>query len=391
MVANYLQRIVLAGSRRAAPVRPVIGGPPLMPALVRPLRKPSVEPFASFQATERRDDGVPAAQNKTNAPEPEASDTETRQQDRLVPPAPPLVSGVAESGRGAAGGTAAPRGEALSGVDQSEEAVDSPPPVSAALAPSPHQAEPDAAHPMSRGIQAPIIRMPLGLRRGAPKPPADLSLVPLATVPEEFSSQSPSVLPSSPMSVTTNMARGATTKPGPSETTNVTDTGHAGSSESAVDLSGNRPQLSQEVVVSNEPGPPTEVTAPMPGNSGPVAASVMATSDPVPAPSTVRLLDSRSRPRVGTETFSNEPAPSARADEHPAIAPDPRWMTAPAPQSAGKAKAENRITIGRVEVEVNNVSPQISIVTSPHPTAASRAATTVSLGSYYLDRFSLRP
>jgi hypothetical protein len=60
------------------------------------------------------------------------------------------------------------------------------------------------------------------------------------------------------------------------------------------------------------------------------------------------------------------------------------------PNPASSTRDESRITIGRVEVQVNNRWPPLPAVSQPEPVKVSRPAAAV-LETHYLDRFFLRP
>src|SRR5438445_13585022 len=64
MAANYLERIVVAGSRKAAPAQPAVSGPPLMPAWMYPLPVPPADSeVSSFDGIERRGVAVSPARD----------------------------------------------------------------------------------------------------------------------------------------------------------------------------------------------------------------------------------------------------------------------------------------------------------------------------------------
>jgi hypothetical protein len=110
-------------------------------------------------------------------------------------------------------------------------------------------------------------------------------------------------------------------------------------------------------------------------------------------------------PTAATRPLRSEPAETAALESRP-VAPLPQTAavaTTPpgfVPKSHGlpvlpanpapAARSESRITIGRVEVQVNNHSPQLPAISRSEPGRISRPASAL-LEAYYLARFSLRP
>jgi hypothetical protein len=85
----------------------------------------------------------------------------------------------------------------------------------------------------------------------------------------------------------------------------------------------------------------------------------------------------------------SEPVAAAVTIE-PAFVPKTQELPVLPPNPAPSATNENRIIIGRVEVQVNNRLPQLPIVSLPEPVKVSRPASFL-LEAHFLDRFFLRP
>jgi len=84
--------------------------------------------------------------------------------------------------------------------------------------------------------------------------------------------------------------------------------------------------------------------------------------------------------------------PPARAESiarDEAFTPKVQPLAVPLPSTAASAREENRITIGRIEVQVNNRLPQTPAEPKPETVAVSSPAF-ASLEAHYLERFFLR-
>jgi len=98
---------------------------------------------------------------------------------------------------------------------------------------------------------------------------------------------------------------------------------------------------------------------------------------------------------MGTAAFQGRPiaAPaqvSAMTVVEPELVPKSQGPPVLPPNLSPSDRSESRITIGRIEVQVNNRAPQLQPVSTPEPVRVSRPASAL-LEAYYLDRFSLRP
>jgi hypothetical protein len=95
-------------------------------------------------------------------------------------------------------------------------------------------------------------------------------------------------------------------------------------------------------------------------------------------------------PRVDAAAAAGEPARSPQAEElvQVAIAAKPSRDVSLPPMLPSSGKTDS-ISIGRVEVQVNNLPAQPPTVAQPRAAAVARTAGLP--GAYYLDRFSLRP
>jgi hypothetical protein len=76
--------------------------------------------------------------------------------------------------------------------------------------------------------------------------------------------------------------------------------------------------------------------------------------------------------------------------KQPALVPKSHGLPVLPLNPAPIARSESHITIGRVEVQVNNRWPQPPAALRPEPVRVSRPASAL-LEARYLDRFSLRP
>jgi len=71
------------------------------------------------------------------------------------------------------------------------------------------------------------------------------------------------------------------------------------------------------------------------------------------------------------------------------LAPKAHWESVTPSIPAAGTNNQSHISIGRVEVQVNNHLPQLPVVSRPEPIKVPRLASG-SLEAHYLDRFALR-
>jgi hypothetical protein len=123
------------------------------------------------------------------------------------------------------------------------------------------------------------------------------------------------------------------------------------------------------------------------------AAEPIARDDLKPAPSPVRPPHPPTH-RLGTVEPERHPVPPlssvlAVAPTQQLLAPKAYWEPVMPPIAAAGTNNRSHISIGRVEVQVNNRLPQLPIVSRPEPIRVPRSASG-SLEAHYLDRFTLR-
>jgi len=123
----------------------------------------------------------------------------------------------------------------------------------------------------------------------------------------------------------------------------------------------------------------------------PTVAEATASADLEPTAATRPL---RSEPPE-TSVLESRPVPplpqtAPVAAAQPGFMPRSQDLLDLSPSPFQTARSESRITIGRVEVQVNNHSPQPPAVSRSEPGRISRPASAL-LEAYYLARFPLRP
>ena len=123
------------------------------------------------------------------------------------------------------------------------------------------------------------------------------------------------------------------------------------------------------------------------------AAEPVARDDLKPAAPPVRHPHPLPR-RVGTAEPERQPVPPlgsvlAVAPTQQMLAPKAHWESVTPSIPAAGTNNQSHISIGRVEVHVNNHLPQLPVVSRPEPIRVRRSASG-SLEAHYLDRFTLR-
>jgi hypothetical protein len=363
MAANYLERIVVAGSRKAALAEPAVSGPPLMPAWMYPLPVPPADSeVSSFDEIERR--GVAAssardgragpAVNRATAPEHQTTaPTEPKMQE----PDPSIV----------------PRA-----VDTPHSTRFPPSRIDTALLQSSQGAEP-----------RPIVRMPSTLRRSlvAPGTMGIVPAVPLSSA-DSIEPLGPASAPVATASVMWEQPTAAvplgTETDLPVEPHKVAGFGPSVSVPPRIattammdESSAERPFATMSVRQNQSSSQTAGVQDTVPDGLSPLISAAQ--------PSNLRPGVVNSEPRAEHPTTSSEPVAQA------ATALVPRSAAVVPSNSVDRPRPEPCITIGRVEVQVNNLSPRAPTVTAPAPAPSLRLAGSLLPGSYYLDRFSLRP
>jgi hypothetical protein len=331
MVANYLERIALAGSRRGAAAQPAVSGPPLMPVLARPPPRPRANSFPSpFGEMERNDTNIPAARSTSVGPVVNQDAATGRRPAPAVQPeaSDPLLAGASS-------------------------------PIVAPhyYMPSTSRADVGRVSSILGVAGAPLIRLPSGLRRKPGAPPGTPSL-------SEFP---PPV--TAPVPEQSRPATGAAISEDPLASPETSTAAYIGPYDTLVGQADPVPRRAEAAAKMRQlPPHATAVATPQTQTSGQLRARATVqdakTGDPTPATSGVRVPDMRAGPSV---------PPS------------------PGPPILARPRTENRIAIGRVEVQVNNLSPQVPVASASKSVSASHSAGAFLPGSYYLDRFSLRP
>jgi hypothetical protein len=128
-------------------------------------------------------------------------------------------------------------------------------------------------------------------------------------------------------------------------------------------------------------GPRSQAVAEASASDGVNAAAVRSPHLPPPRVEAAEPIHPPILPSV--EVAAAEPT-------QPVLTPKPQWTPFMPPSPVAGTRHESHISVGRVEVQVNNRSPEVRVVSRPEPVRASRPAP-VSLEAHYLDRFFLRP
>jgi len=351
MALNYLQRVAMSAVRTAAPVRPVAFGPPPMPG------------------------GWVGVGSRPAFPAPEAES-----------PSPAVREGVRESPRHAA-----------------------PPEVPAPLRPAeelrPMEEQPKPANSRDASEQKPaavldkllgpapqtVVRVPRTLR--PIKPPAPIQ--PGVIGPEETKPHRPPTVTMQPAeiavpSATSQLARSSTT----SQLARSSTTSQLAVSSTTSQSTTSQPKTSPE------PGGTEEVIVPYPAEAPSVIELHNARPQQVETNEPVQPLVTRQRGEAvpvpvqpaSVQPTSVQPVPipleRSEVSEMPRPRPDhiqPANHTEPL-RLVFPRKRESRISIGRVEVQVNN-QPAVP----PSAPAAAPVSAGDSLSGRYLGRFALRP
>jgi hypothetical protein len=387
MEGNYLERIVVAGSRRAASARPAVSGPPQMPgSLWLPLMHQDY-PIGLRPGEAEGNDGGSTALDSSTAPIATYVPDVGHQGVAAVLPAVPDERQGRQAVEREDPVLMAPRG--LTGTPRlpAQIAVDD--------------------DPANRAVaQQPVIRMPQTLRRvpnSSPAlSPAATAAAPLATTSRAQSDEgrrparpTPEVDAATPG----NPADRAGSPPVP----DVKAIASTRAERPAVgSLNPASPRVETVATTSSRVSAPRIVAA-QPSDASYTARTISEAESVVtgdPAPAALIAPPPMPRPeRAETEAFPNEPDSNDAATppqvmepgrERVAV-PESHWMATLPSIPAARANAESRITIGRVEVQVNNLSPQVPVAIPSRATSAAHSASAFLPRSYYLDRFFLRP
>lgn len=384
MVSNYLQRIAIAGSRAGAAAKPAVIGPPQMPGSVWSLGRssPAERPLPRTVEGEQRQSrpSLDLAQARPVGFDPEvqrAVDAKRRSEAERAPDIEPTSPGESiVAGRSATSGVQ--EGTPLRPVAPEEPRA--------------------AIQSVLRSDNEAVMTAPKGLRP-VPKPPppaADELAVRLPAHDEADRLATQAEIRSALRPRTESVIFA------PQGLRPVFDPAPAAANEPTVPLPSDAESrlLSAESPIPAQVGIERRSEAPNGDGSGqarlrsPATAEAIASDDleragpPVPSP--------HPRPeRVGTATPTSHPAaPPAQvavaAATQPAFIPKSHRLPVMPPNPALSTTNESRITIGRVEVQVNNRWPQVPFVSSPEPVRVLRSASAL-LEAHYLDRFSLRP
>jgi hypothetical protein len=365
MAPNYLQRIAIAASRTGAQARPPFRGAPHMPdaAAAEPgpgaLRPPQMSPDV---LTEQ------AASDFRPRPTPPADRLPERARETSDVPAASLQPQVPAA-------TLPPSGA---------EQVPAPPPAEGnSTAAAERSSDPSRSHEPQRPA-------PAGSRLGEPAQLQDL----------EKRSAPASILPPRADTFVIRAPRGLRPVPRPHPPEQMADSTSNG-------RNGQRP-------ISNPPSMPIDPTtvrrqsgvtgqgedvsvdaASLPQTATDIAVSPNALRDAGAVPSEIASVASTreeaplARPAIPSAALSERTATQDAPAEVSAITPKPTAEPALPPGPPGGAGRESRITIGRVEVEVNNQLPMPPAASTARPSAPPAGLS--ALEARYLNRFFIRP
>jgi len=340
MASNYLERIAFVGSRTAGDARPAVVGQPDMPRSAGFAKPPVLASRAVFP-------------------------------DQIEDPSPPQLD------------HATPPQIGLEPVASAVEAT-----PNSATKPAPGRALPEAGSALGGGDAATT-----GPRDGAPRqavgpqtPPSSIGHLQPET---SFVVRAPRGLRSATERSSTAIAHSATRRP----LSDVTDglparheIGTAAPRRNAATVAARRewrPLVAPRLPARTEPpmALPVDAAAPK-GNTEPAAARERARPDePLQL---VSAAAHRSRPVNPSEQTAPTP-PTRRV-----LSPEPQQLSAMPRNPATNAESGNRITIGRVEVQVNNRAPRQPIMPRSERRRVSWSGPGL-LDRHYLDRFFLRP
>jgi hypothetical protein len=381
MDPHYLQRVAMAGSRTSASARPAVAGPPQMPGVLWSfgLSNSPEGPISLGVAEEEHPQFRPSSSHLVRTQSAEVDREIRRTVDRSGP-----------SGAEPAGDVEpAPRGEngiarrSAAGVQEGSRLL------------PPTQEEPRETIrrvlPVSNEVS---ITAPKGLRP-ATKPPATADESVLhPRIPEERSKlESQPVIPS--------VLRPGMHPPVPTPRglRPVPDPATAAADEFRVELrtDAETQRALTETPIPAQPGAePRSLAA-----SGDGSRLIRVRSPTVAKANALGSLEATapaappSFEPTGTAALEGPlAAPPAQvvavATSQPGFVPKAHELPVLPPSPAPTASSESRITIGRVEVQVNNRWPQLPAASRSQPVSVSRPPSAL-LEAYYLNRFPLRP
>ena len=381
MGPNYLQRIAIAGCRAGAAAKPAVIGPPQMPGSVwslarsirvdRPLPPGAVE---SEQPQSRPPLDPAQARPVGSSPDVQRSvDAKRQSKAELAPDVEPASPGEPIVARRSATGVEdGPRLQPIAAEEPRSPIPSVPRPANAAVITAP------------KGLR-PIPKPPPPTDEPTPRLPADDWADGLAAqggIRGALRSRTQSIIVA------------------PQGLRPVLDPAPTTAHEPTVRLPPDAAPrtLSAESPVPAPPGIGHRPEAPGGDGSGPAQlqspanAAAILSEDRVSAEPPLFFPDSPlERVETADRTRHTAAAPAAAAAPAPAafIPQFPRLPVMP-PNPASSTRDESRITIGRIEVQVNNRLPQLPAASRPEPIRVSRSASAL-LEAHYLDRFSLRP
>ena len=404
MDPHYLQRVAIAGSRIGASVKPPVAGPPQMPGSVwsslRPVSTdltlpPDAEDYA--QLGSRPASASPRAEIVDFDPESERAVVEERRPNaELAPDVQPAPSGET---------SIAPRSSA--GRQEKPQL----PPLAPALEPVTRtghlmrQERPQSPPVVPEGPQE-VIRRVLSVGNGAsitapkrlrpiaqPPPATEEGVTQHRTADEGNTRASQAMIPAVVWPCTQLAARA------PRGLRPVSDPVPAAADElrAALPLAAEAPRTSAEGPIPAQPET-GQRSAIRRGNDARLAGRWSAPAAEAMASDALEPTALSPLPRLalmGMAAFQGRPiaAPaqvSAMTVVEPELVPKSQGPPVLPPNLSPSDRSESRITIGRIEVQVNNRAPQLQPVSTPEPVRVSRPASAL-LEAYYLDRFSLRP
>jgi hypothetical protein len=379
MDPHYLQRIAIAGSRTSASAKPAVAAPPQMLASVWPWWRsipadrglpPGAADYAQLQSRSASD--ITPAQTFEFDPGSQ-HDVEGRRRSNAEPaadvePAPPGETGIA--GRSAAGVQEGPR----------------------LLPVAPEEPRETIRRVLPVGKEA-SITAPKGLRPAKPPPATDESVLHLRIPDEGDKLAAQAVIPGVPRPRTQSDVLA------PRDLRPVLDPAAAAADGPTLSLPSDAQarRSSAESPVPAEPGTERRSAAASGDRPRPARFQSPATAEAVgsgalepTAPAPPRRLEVAGMPALEDGPVAAPAQGAAVAPTKPRFAPKSHGLLVLPPNQAQTARSESRITIGRVEVQVNNRWPQLPAISRPEPVRGSRPAFAV-LEARYLDRFSLRP
>jgi hypothetical protein len=387
MSPNYLQRIAIAGSSTSAMARPVASGPPQMPGLVWssgvsiPADRASPPP-GGVEGEQRqsrlsfdieRVPGVGLARDlQREVDMKRSSETEHAADIEPVPAGESMLTGRYATSVAQKGTPPRPRvpeepqgaEDSLLPRPESELVISAPKGLRPVLEPPPTEAtepagnlpsddESDwlatqaAVHSVLQPHSASVVRAPAGLRPVLKPPPA---------APNE-----PTILPRPSRADSRTLAA-----KGPLPT-------QMGIQPRPRSLNGD------DAGSARAPSP----AAVEPITSDDLEATRLRVRSPHPMPELVEAV----APLSDSATPPTQVVVPARAQ---GFIPISHWLPVMPPDPLASTRSESRITIGRIEVQVNNRLPQAPVESRHEPVRVSLPASP-SLEAHYLDRFFLRP